>query len=447
MLDKFLSVAGRAGGYLEFRLVSGPFSQVQLKDGEFRITSNESFGFSVRALANGSWGFASSNKEKDLEECVERAVSLAKLSKGSSKLSEQKAHTGSVRAVHQQDSSKIEIAVKVEDLAELEKSMRAAGSNSTAINYVDWNLKTEFANSEGSRISQEDSRVFLSMTAIARRGNVIQSASERISSSKGYDAVKAAFPLASSAAERAKDLLDASLPPSGAFPVIMDGMVTGLLCHEVVGHACEADAHLSHNSIFEGKIGRKLAPERVTIVDDKDAEWGSGSYKYDEEGVMGNKTKLIERGVLTSLLHSRETANAFKTNSTGNARAGAYSDEPIVRMSNTYMQKGDASIGEIFDAKHAVYAKGFRGGSVTTKTGDFVFAAEEGWLIENGEKTKRLRDILLAGNIIDTLANIALVGKDFNHSPGFCGKMGQSVPVSDGGPHVRVSKMIIGGQG
>jgi len=187
------------------------------------------------------------------------------------------------------------------------------------------------------------------------------------------------------------------------------------------------------------QIGSKL----VNISDD--AKSGAfGGFAYDDDGVPAQKKYLMKNGVLNSFLHSRDTAAELNTNSTGNMRASSYSDFPIVRMSNTFFESGEQEHDEIFDIKSGIYAKGMKGGQVNPKTGNFVFVAEEGFLIENGELTEMLRDITLNGDIMTTLKRVDAVGKDVEMSPGFCGKAGQNIRVSDGGALMRIGKIMVG---
>ncbi|MDD5337673.1 MAG: metallopeptidase TldD-related protein, partial [Candidatus ainarchaeum sp.] len=154
---------------------------------------------------------------------------------------------------------------------------------------------------------------------------------------------------------------------------------------------------------------------------------------------------------LKNYLHSRESAYALgtgsrknETKSNGHARAESHEFTPIVRMSNTLFQKGSSSESEVFDVRQGIYVIGMKGGSVDMFSGNFMFAAKEAYLIRNGSKEKMLRDVTVSGHILETLEKVERVGKDFGTSPGFCGKMAQSVPVSDGGPHVLVSEMKVG---
>ena len=156
---------------------------------------------------------------------------------------------------------------------------------------------------------------------------------------------------------------------------------------------------------------------------------------------------MVKDGKLISLLNSRETSSKLDMTSSGNARS-IIADQPIVRMSNTFLEPGDMEVDELFEGiDYGMYLKGSRGGQVDTGKGIFQFNAAEGYLIENGEITTPLRDVSLSGNILETLKNIDAIANDFKLSVGFCGKGGQTVPVGDGGPHTRILNSLVGGMG
>ena len=227
------------------------------------------------------------------------------------------------------------------------------------------------------------------------------------------------------------------------FTVVLDPEMTGVLSHEAVGHACEADAVIDRESILRGKIGKRIGNNFVTIYDDPTAK-NFGTYKFDDEGVEAKKTVLVERGILRGYINSRSTAKELGHTPNGHARAEDFESAPVVRMSNTYFMPGKASKEDVMDIRDGIYLKGMKGGSVDIFSGGFMFAAELAYEIKNGEIGKMIRDTGISGNILETLHNIELVGKDFGTSPGFCGKAGQHAPVSDGGPHIRVKKVRIG---
>jgi TldD protein len=229
--------------------------------------------------------------------------------------------------------------------------------------------------------------------------------------------------------------------------VIADQDLTGVFAHEACGHASEADLVSMGDSCFEGLVGKQIGNSIVTIKDDATIPGLFGSYVYDDEGVKTKTKVIIKDGVLNDYIQSRETAGKLGMTPNGGARAESFHGRPIVRMSNTFIEAGDSNFKEMLEGiKLGVYAKGTRGGQVNTAQGFFQFNAQESYLIENGEITKPLRDVSLSGRTLDILKLIDLVGDDLELGhPGLCGK-GQTVPVGDGGPHIRISKCVVGGR-
>ena len=212
-----------------------------------------------------------------------------------------------------------------------------------------------------------------------------------------------------------------------------------------MGHAVESDLILQNDSVLKDKLGDVIGSDIVNIFDDPSNKNGFGYYEYDVEGVKTSKNQLVENGKLISLLSSRESASELDMKSSGNARS-AISDQPIVRMSNTYLEPGDNTFEELIeDIPEGIYLKGSRGGQVDTGKWIFQFNAVESYKIENGEIGQELRDVSLSGNILETLKNVDAIGNDFKFSVGFCGKNGQIAPVGDGGPNTRILNAMVGG--
>ena len=196
---------------------------------------------------------------------------------------------------------------------------------------------------------------------------------------------------------------------------------------------------------MEGKLGQKIGSELVTVKDDPSL-MQNGYYPFDDEGSLAQETVLVENGTLKSFLNSRETA-ARLGGVPRNARAEG-TDRPVVRMSNTYIANGDWKLEEILEELgNGVYLAGSRGGQVSTGEGVFQFNAKRGYLVENGERTKLLRDVSLSGKILETLMHVKAVANDLKFNSGRCGKAGQLVPVSDGSPHLLVEHATVGGAG
>jgi TldD protein len=217
----------------------------------------------------------------------------------------------------------------------------------------------------------------------------------------------------------------------------------GVFVHEAFGHLAEADLALS-GGVLATNLGKKIGSNLVTFYDDGTIDGAFGAFKYDDEGVPSQKTLLIKDGVVTGLMHNRETAQKFNAQPTGNARAEDFRVEPIIRMRCTYMAPRDQTIEELIeDVKSGYYFKSFRGGQANLD-GTFQVGIQEGYEIEKGEIGAPVRNASISGNTLETLHEVDAVGKDFLLDPGRCGK-GQTAFISDGGPHIRISKVVVGG--
>ena len=159
------------------------------------------------------------------------------------------------------------------------------------------------------------------------------------------------------------------------------------------------------------------------------------------------RTEIIRGGIVNAFLHTRESLAAVGDGVAGHARAMP-GEPPLVRMSNTFIESGDSTADEIFaECRQGIFLKGSRGGQVDPGRGIFQFNAEYGYLVEDGQCTQMVRDVSLSGEILTTLHGIVLCGNDRMMSPGYCGKGGQSVPVSDGAPHILLNDAVVGGSG
>lgn len=397
-------------------------------------------------LKNGAWGVSFTTDPSKLEEVASTSLKLASTLKNDVELAEAEPtqdHVKSKAKIKLQDVSMDE---KKEVMSDVEKASKLDGIVSTTVNYVDQEGTTLFANSEGTNLQVEDSRVALFLNAVAASEDMIQFGHKSTGGAAGFEVIQKEDleKFGRTPAEKALRLLKAELPPSGKFPVIMDPELTGVFVHEALGHASEADLILQNDSILKGKIGTQIGAPNVTIVDDATMD-AFGYYPYDSEGVKTRKNILVKEGILVSLLSSRETASKLNITPSGNARS-VVGDQPIVRMSNTYLKPGEHKFDELLeDMDYGIYLKGSRGGQVDTGKGIFQFNAAESFKIENGEISTPLRDVSLSGNILELLLKVEAVGSDFKMGVGFCGKSGQTAPVGDGGPHVKVKEVTVGG--
>jgi TldD protein len=410
-------------------------------------------GAALRVLVNGAWGFASVGTF-DVETLTMAISDACKMAKAASskikkpiKLVQIKAVEDKVSVKPRKDPSKISIEDKINMTLALNNKILDYDDRvkSCTIDYLDLTGTNYFINNEGSYIEQDKLYVWSRITATAKEGDIFTFSSEEIGSTSGYEIFDLETPeiVGERVAKRAVKQLKARPPKGGIFPVILGPNVVGVFVHEAFGHLAEADLTLS-GSVLLDKLGKKIASDVVTFYDDGTVEGAFGSFKYDDEGVPAQKTLLIKDGVVVGLMHSRETAQKFNTNPTGNMRAEDFRVEPIIRMRNTLMEPKDYSFEELIeDVKFGYYFKSFRGGQANLD-GTFQVGIQEAYEIVNGELGAPVRNASISGNTLETLFKVDAVGKDFELWPGRCGK-GQTAFVCDGGPHVRVKEVLVGG--
>ncbi len=265
---------------------------------------------------------------------------------------------------------------------------------------------------------------------------------------EGYLAAVDPERVAREAAKQAITLLGAGPAPAGSMPVVIGPGWGGVLVHQAVGNAAEGDLIRRGTSILTGQLGARIAAPSVRIVDDGRWPYGRGSYTMDDEGTPGQRTVLVEGGILQSYLLDKQNAGLLGLRSTGNGRRESYRKWPLPRMTNTYIDRGGSDpVSLLSGIKKGFFAAQLGGGSVDPTSGYFNFAVREGYLIEDGRITKPVRSAVLIGNSLETLKRIEGVGNDLvvDHSRGTSGKDGQSVPVGVGQPTVRFSQITVGG--
>lgn len=240
----------------------------------------------------------------------------------------------------------------------------------------------------------------------------------------------------------------AGKPKGGKMSVVMGAGASGILLHEAMGHAFEADFNRKGQSIFSERMGQRICPEGITIVDDGTLPGNRGAVAFDDEGIRGQRTVMVENGILRSYLHDRISANYYKVAPTGNGRRESFRYEPIPRMRATYMENGrDGSVDDLIaSVRKGIYVDRFSNGQVKIGEGDFTFFVQSGYLIENGRLTMPVKDINIIGNGPKALADIRAVASDLKIDNGSwtCGK-GQSVPVSCGMPSILIENLTVGG--
>jgi len=255
--------------------------------------------------------------------------------------------------------------------------------------------------------------------------------------------------IAKTAVNRTLVLFDAVQPPAGEIPVVLGPGVTGILLHEAIGHGMEADFNRKNISTFSTMIGKKVAEPFVTIVDDGTQPNLLGSINVDDEATPGQKTVLVDKGILTSYIHDKISAKFYGVKPTGNGRRQSYQHYPIPRMRNTYMEAGPATPEEVIKAAgKGIYVQDVSNGQVKIGEGDFAFFVSQGRMIENGKLGAPIKDVNIMGNGPKMLANTTMVAGDFQFNQGgtgACGKDGQAVPVGFGQPTILVKSLTVGG--
>jgi TldD protein len=308
--------------------------------------------------------------------------------------------------------------------------------------------ETYIANSYGSFSSERMVKVFLAVNVVARRGKDIRTGYKSLARSSGYEVfdLKNPVDLAMEASKIAVNMLDAVSAPPGEFPVVIGPAFGGVIFHEACGHGLEADAVLKNATVFKDKIGKKIASEIVTAIDDSTLKYRWGSYKFDGEGFPSNRTILIKDGILQNYIYDLRTSKKLNEKQTGNGRRQSFRDVPFPRMSNTFIDSGNEDPGSIIrSVSKGIYAKEFAGGQVDPATGDFVFGISEGYLIESGKISFPIKDTTIIGNGPEILKRIEAVGNNLDFAPGFCGKNDQLVSNEVGQPTIKVEKITVGG--
>lgn len=439
--------------YLAVRLEEAEGTDILLRGYKVETLSEGiSIGGQVRACHKGGWGFASFNRLSSLKERIEEAIAAARLVGDEETLLAPIAPIQDSRQIPLTgtDPRQIPLPQKKALCSHYAEILRSVDDRitTTSVRYGDSAQRIIIATSEGTLIEQSWIDLEMRFAATARNGETVQTGRETTGSRKAYQDLETLDAQVRSAAQRAVDAL--ALPPvkGNTYTVVIDPILSGLFVHEAFGHLSEADMAYENPDLLEVMtLGRRFGSSELQIYDGAAPEGHRGSYYYDDEGVPASTTQLIKDGVLVGRLHSRETAGKLGEAPTGNARCLNYHYPPIVRMTNTWIERGKTPISELFsDIKEGVYARNWLGGMTNGEM--FTFAAGEAWMIRNGEIAEPVRDVNLSGNVFTTLADIEAIGDDFFwDESGGCGKGGQSgLAVGCGGPSLRIRSVVVGGE-
>ncbi|MBD0344344.1 MAG: TldD/PmbA family protein [Coleofasciculus sp. Co-bin14] len=439
--------------YLAIRLEDSEGTSILLQGDKVETLSEGlSIGGQVRACYKGGWGFASFNQLSTLKERVEEAIAAARI------VGDEETILAPIKVVQDirqlpltgSDPRHISLRQKKQLCDRYNAILKSIDPRitTTSVRYGDSTQRVILATSEGTLIEQSWADMEMRFAATARNGEIVQTGRETTGSRKAYEDLTNLDEQIQSVGQRAVDAL--SLPPvkGGTYTVVIDPILTGLFVHEAFGHLSEADMAYENPDLLEVmSMGRQFGPEELQIFDGASPEGHRGSYFYDDEGTPATTTQLIKDGMLVGRLHSRETAGKLEETPTGNARCLNYHYPPIVRMTNTWIERGKTPVDDLFKAiKEGVYARNWLGGMTNGEM--FTFSAGEAWMIRDGKIAEPVRDVTLSGNVFKTLADIEAIGDDFYwDESGGCGKAGQSgLSVGCGGPSLRIGNVIVGGE-
>ena len=440
--------------YADIRIEDKTESQVQFRGPDLdTIGSSRTVGGIVRALHKGGWGYATFNDLTDLEARVKEACATAKLvGKETSQLAPVEPVVDEIQASMEKDFREVPLSEKkalLEEYNQILLNHHERIQTSTAL-YADAFKTVWFASSEGAYVMEEKPNIVVYVQAIARDGDIVQRGFKAAGGAEGYQMVEGFHDKATEAAAKAVELLSARPVKGGKYTVVTNPKMTGVFTHEAFGHLSEADFVYENPQMKEIMVlGKRFGVDDLNILDDGTIPGGLGTHRYDYEGTPTRKNHLIKDGILVGRLHSRETAAKMGEGATGNARSVHFQHPPLVRMTNTYLDKGDAKFEDMIrDVDLGVYAIDMIGGQTAMEM--FTFSAAYGYMIRNGQVAELVRDVTLTGNVFDTLNNIDMIGDDLEwigNGPGGCGKGGQHpLRVGIGGPHIRIQNCVVGGE-
>ncbi len=461
MKTQLEEIARKQPGWVELRYHRRLLNDFTAQKGRVDVAkSTVTAGVGIRVLENGSWGFAST---ADAERgAVEAAVARARdNAREIARIQGKKipalpattlANGDTVLDGYEELSAK-PLEEKLAAVIAMEKKTAGQASQiHTAVStYREMFEEKIVVTSDGASASQKLVRPELRLAAFASEDGEHNVAGNALGVTGGWNCLfdhHRAEGIVENTARQAVELLHAPHLPGGKATVILEPSVVGLLSHEAIGHTVEADFVLS-GSVAADKIGQVVASELVTLCDSGTAEFGDhpgGEIPFDDEGVPSQTTTIIDRGRLVSFLHNRESAAQFGVEPTGNARAWLYSDEPLIRMRNTYIRPGTMSLEEIIASTPDGYLIHGAGSGQADATGEFMFGCDFAVEIKNGKLGRKLREVTISGIAFDVLQTVDAVSSEFKWDlgAGYCGKW-QPAKVDAGGPFLRC-QLTLGGR-
>ena len=451
-LEKVIARALEKGGDFADVYVENRISRrILMEESKFKsAVFGISQGAGVRVISGDKTGFAYTDELKD--EKLMRAAEIASFVAAGDKSS------SPIAVKKENRESYVTVKLSLEDIADEKRIDVMKRANQAAldydpriqmasISYYDEVRGRTVANSEGLKLSDELPLLFFIVQTLGVGNDTRHMGRERLSRHSGFEMFDEVTPeeVAQTCARESIAMLEAKDAPAGIMDVVMQNGWGGVLVHEAVGHPLEGDIIARKIGAFTGKLGKKVASDVFTMVDDGTLPNFRGTTNFDDEGTQMKRNVLIKDGVLVKFMTDILSAKQLKMERTGNGRRESFRYLPIPRMTNTFIEKGNDKPEDILSStKNGLYVQSLSGGSVNPVTGMFNFTCREAYMIENGKKTTPVKGATLIGNCLDVISNIDAVGDNLDFGPGICGK-GQAAEVTAGQPTVRIRGINVGG--
>jgi len=426
---------------------------------EYSSTKNEQ-GLGIRVLNEGAWGFFSISNPLSLDDVKQGIKDAAKTALNYSSNKKHKSKIGNNNPVNQKIDFPVKIIPTIDKLIEIGydcdkiilKNKRIIKSQ-VSIGYSI--VSKFFTNSEGSKISQNFTDVVANLAATAYENGITQTVNIVEGGRGGIEKLSSEREITETSefiSKKASQLIDAKPANNEKATVIMNPDFVALLTHEILGHPSEADRVLGKEMAWaggawwSGKLNEKIGSDILNVFDDPTIEGTLGWYQYDDEGNKASRTNLVENGILSNHMQSRETAEIFHTKPNANMRATSYRYMPLIRMACTCIDKGDWKPEEmISEVKNGYLISNMKIPSIDMKRYNWSISCQFAQKIENGEVTDLLRDVIVLGTAPDFFRSIDACGNDFTVRPiTNCGKGDpmQSMVMGNGGPTIRASATV-----
>lgn len=458
-LKKIIQIAlSKGGDYADLYFEYSTANELSLRDGEVNSAgSHIDYGMGVRVLSGDRTGYAYTE--------VTTMEEMVKAAKAASMIASENYSTYNSANINisplsikgkgyypvKQSWEEVGICSKTPFLQQLNELIFCADArvNKVMARISDSNSKILFYNSQGVLASDQRPLFSVVATCIMEENGKVENNSVSRSFRGGFELLTDELirEISAEVVSKTAFLFNAIRPKGGEMPVVMSAGSSGILLHEAIGHAFEADFNRMNTSIFSDKMGQKICSQEISVVDDGTIPFNRGSINIDDEGVLGQKTYMVKDGMLNSYLHDRISAKYYNTAPTGNGRRESFRFMPLPRMRATYMENGKSTEEQIIaSVKKGIFAQNFSNGQVQIGAGNFTFFVKSGFLIENGKLTRPIKDINIIGNGPEALAGITAVASNsfIDNSTWICGKE-QYCPVSCGMPSVLVNKLTVGG--